>query len=478
MSFTPQVMAGTSADGDYVYYNASVVNNSVRTDQTTDDPELFFQDTRQNPLIKDTSKYVMSVDNFTLNGAQKNLPIFIPQIEVGTDVNKTIYTLTFGAYIATGSPPAPTSGTVITATIPITWVPENVIRTTADIPTTATPRQAESSYYYNYSYQHWCDLMNDALTAAWRDVVYKATQLSPAITLGTKCPFFEFNPETGLFSLCQDANTSWLPYGTAARASNQVYDGPGGVSDALAPYIPFGVSTDTGYTAGEFSFVGFNTNLEGLITNFDTTYFGFQNPRGLLDAAGFAYVDTTSGILAPSAVTWPAAGPVYYPENVINVIPDQLPGTLFDLQPPYTPTNTPTIPYIRERQDFISTGSLWSPVASIVLVTAQVPVRFEGNSAAVDLGNSNTGGATASTGASQKVLLEVPINALTADMWRGFIDYKPLVPLFSALDPVHDGLTNIDVRVCWRSRLTGSLIPMRMYNSSSFTLRLRFVKKS
>jgi len=81
MSFSQNVVTGSSADGEYVYYNATIVNNSVFTTQTTDDPSVYFQDTRQYPLINDVGKYVVSVDNFTLNGATKTLPIFIPQIQ-------------------------------------------------------------------------------------------------------------------------------------------------------------------------------------------------------------------------------------------------------------------------------------------------------------------------------------------------------------------------------------------------------------
>jgi len=494
MSFTPQVVTGSSADGEYVYYNATVVNNKVQTEKRTADPELYFQDTRQNPLIKDSAKYVMSVDNFTISGAQKNIPLFIPQIQPGVinpitgqpDINLTIYTVTFGIFINNPVSPglSPIGGSVITATVPITWVPENIGQTVIATPTTTTPRQEESPYYYCYTYQHWVNLMNNALTAAWRDVIYKTQTLWSTFEIGpaiTKCPFFEFNPETGLFSLCQDGNTAWVSNGTNIAGDFQVYSAPQGVSDAIQPYGPFAGPNagDWGTNQGEYSFVGMNSNLEGLISNFDTVYFGFQNPLALLSTGGSIYTATDSYVVAPGNVVWTDNTTVYYPDFVFNCLPDQLAGTIFQLQPPFdSPAATPVITYIRNRQNYISTGSLWSPVASFVLTTSTIPVRFEGTAAPVDLGASNQGGTTASSGASQKVLLEVPINALTADMWRGFIDYKPLVPLFSSLDPVHDGIINLDVKVCWRNRLTNSLIPLTMYNSSSFTMRLRFVRKA
>lgn len=583
MSFTPQVITGTSADGEYIYYNATVVNNSVSTDQRLLDPELVFQDTRQNPIIRDSSKYVMSVDGFKLDGPQKNFPLWIPQIQPGVnlplslrvtatsgtglvqtyttstahgavagdyvtitgasptagynavvaqisatptpttfeiagpengpsstavvtflgstrgtvpDVDVSIYTVTFAVFLQglTGGVPDPTSGiqngTWVSCTVPLSWIPENYLRNTAPRPRTATPRQEETSYYYGYSYDHFVNLLNNALSTAWRDVIYKATQVwgalgTPVGAPGTVCPFFEYDPTTGLFALCQDAQTSYLPYGTPARSDTQVYSASQGVSDALCPFTEFGPSTAAGYQVGEFSYVGMNSNLEGLMTNFDTFYYGYNN--GIIRntsggiAQGYSYTENNSTAFPPATVD-PlfTSGTVYLPEFYFNVVPQpSQPDSVFVLGPPYKdPTNAATPVYIRDIQNYKSTGSLWSPIASIVLVTGTLPVRFEYTASPVELGTGNVGGTTATSGASQRVLLEVALDELTADGWRGALNYKPQVPLFSALDPVHDGITNLDVRVCWRSRLTNSLIPVKMYNSSNFTMRLRFVRKS
>jgi hypothetical protein len=477
MSFSKQVVTGASAEGEYIYYNATVINNTIATNQQGDDPNLYFQDTRTNPIIKDTSKYVVSVDNFTINGAQKNLPVFIPEIVPGSDINLTIYTVTFGAACSTGTGVGTAATTYIQATIPITWIPENQALW-VPVPTTASPRQVETPYYYCYTYDHWVALMNNALAAAWRDVKFKATERG--LVMGTQCPYFTFDQNTGLFSINQDAQTSWLPFGTPAQGDGAVSSATQGVSDALAPYIPFGASTASGYSKSEFSYVGWNTNLDLLISNLDTVYFGNISTPVPGATAGFSYVASSSTVLAPNAVTWSSAGQVYYPENVVNVIPkqDRYGSNVFTLGTPYSaPTNSPTTVYISNTQDFISTGSVWSPVASIVLVTATIPVRFENNAAPVVLGSANNGGTSGVSGASQKVLLETPIDAVTADTWRGFIQYKPLTPIFSALDPCHDGLSTVDVSWFWRNRLTNSLIPLQNVNTGSVSFRLRFVKK-
>jgi hypothetical protein len=518
MSFTQRVQSGASADGEYVYYNATIVNNTVVTTQTTDDPQVYFQDTRQYPLIKDTSQYVVSVDNFSLNGATKSLPLFLPQIAVGTDINKTIYTVSIGLTVGTaiGSGTATTTSTqTFVATIPLCWIPENQTAYTI-VPTTATPRQAETNYYFGYSYEHWVDILNNALTQAWRAVMYEANLLQGVG--GTRCPYFQYDPNSGLFSLIQDSLTSWLPYGTQKLAPTAVSSASQGVSDPSQPFAPFfptntyygsgqGTTTGTGsgtgtsgavayssvpYGSSEFSFVGMNSNLEGLMTNFDTIYFGGNSKVITSSATSYSYTQASSVVYPPGNIgigtgttssgtgtisTWLAGTtlPVYYPENIINVVPD--PNSILTLSPPWSSASSPLIYYFRETQNYISTGSLWSPIASFVLTTNQIPVRLEQNSNPVELGDSNSGGATGLSGSSQKVLLETPIDCVTADLWRGFVLYKPLTPLFSALDPSEGGLTNLDLRLGWRSRLTNEVIPVLLYNSGTVSFRLRFVKK-
>jgi hypothetical protein len=596
MSFSQQVVTGSGADGDYVYYNATIVNNTVKTTQVTDDPACAFEDTRLNPLLRDASQYVVSVDNFVLNGATKTLPLLIPQIKPTTltasvsaatvsadaltivytvtqtlvagqkidslsgltvagfnvgesilvsstastltlknvnnlaagltssgtglltfpdpaDINTTIYTVSFGLQIGTGSGTTTSAGTLSTflATVPIQWVTENQTPYFTP-PATANPRQQESPYYYVYSYQHWLDLLNNALTTAWRDVMYKA-QLTIGCG-GTQCPFFEFNPATGLFSVCQDSLTSWIPYGQSKQTNTTVTNASAGVSDWTYPFGPAyaptttlsgrgqgtagGTSTGTGTgTAGavnqltslygerEFSFIGMNTNLEGLMTNFDTVYYG-GDAVSLATADAFYYAPLKGVVVAPSTIAsgtgtgdWITAStsdPVYYPENVINVIPEARFDSIFILPQPWAVTTVTDVYYIRETQDFISTGTLWSPISSFVLKTSQIPVRMEQMASPVTLGGSSTGG-TNTSGAGQRVLLEVPIDCVTADLWRGYVLYKPLTPIFSALDSTQQPLSTIDIDMGWRNRLTNEVVPLRLYNSGTVTFRLRFIRK-
>ena len=67
-----------------IYFNATVVNNTIETTQSADDPPIFSQTTRQTPLLQNIGKYEMQVENFQLNGATKNLPLLIPLINPAT----------------------------------------------------------------------------------------------------------------------------------------------------------------------------------------------------------------------------------------------------------------------------------------------------------------------------------------------------------------------------------------------------------
>jgi hypothetical protein len=109
-----QYVGGTEADPDYVYYNADIVNNTT-DDQTAagdaiQDPNIVFNETRDYPIIRDISNYNFSIVRFTMNGANLDLPLFIPSIREGTgqtNPNLTTYGLAIPlqtSVVATGSP--------------------------------------------------------------------------------------------------------------------------------------------------------------------------------------------------------------------------------------------------------------------------------------------------------------------------------------------------------------------------------------
>lgn len=169
------------SDPDFLYYNAQIINNSTDTASKVDDPRISFQDTRTMSLLQDKSNYGVSVEKFTINGAGKNLPLFIPQIrEFNSDGSKntnpdnTIYDITF-TWQYGGTKESPSA--VYQSTRSVQWIPENQ----ASWQTKPLPLgqysypQPEIPYYYCYSYSHWIKLVNSALACAWQDVKLSAT---------------------------------------------------------------------------------------------------------------------------------------------------------------------------------------------------------------------------------------------------------------------------------------------------------------
>jgi hypothetical protein len=101
-----QAFGGDDVGGpDYLYYNADIINNTT-DDQAggvaVQDPNIVFNETRDAALIKDASDYFFSIVRFTMNGPNKDLPLFIPVVQTGTgqtNVDLTTYGLALTAQL-------------------------------------------------------------------------------------------------------------------------------------------------------------------------------------------------------------------------------------------------------------------------------------------------------------------------------------------------------------------------------------------
>jgi hypothetical protein len=75
-------------DADIVYLNLDIINNTTLDPQAAaeQDPQIRFNETRDAPIVKDASKYQFSIVRFVMNGANKDLPLFIPTIKTRPQV--------------------------------------------------------------------------------------------------------------------------------------------------------------------------------------------------------------------------------------------------------------------------------------------------------------------------------------------------------------------------------------------------------
>lgn len=193
-----------NTDVDYIYYNANMVNNNTSTGGLQLDPSVVFEDDRTTPLIRDISKFELMVQSIAINGALKNVPVIIPQIFIDpatqtiTDINRSVYQVSF-----TWSDGI----TTYTNSQYIYWIPQN--RESPPPEAGSRSQLISGDYYYCYSYRHFCNLINNALTLAYNNV---KTAVG-ANWGGTLVPFFSFNRDTKTFSIYEDSKTSIVPYG-------------------------------------------------------------------------------------------------------------------------------------------------------------------------------------------------------------------------------------------------------------------------
>jgi hypothetical protein len=371
----------------------------------------------------------------------------------GTDPNMTVYSLTLNASIYTGAGSAGMFN-FSSDEVYVQWIPELFDKGTL-VPTTSNPTQVESDYYYLYSYNHWVVLLNQTLQQAYTQLqqIITSVTTTTAFVLQNRCPSFEYDEVTKLFSLYTDTkNTNW------------------GLTEGPPNYAALGPSPGTGVlptTSGgaEFMFLGCNLNFEGLMTNFDTQFFGQDEVvwgNGWNNAIGGG---------------GRAASVLYQPENTIIVRNKTGTNIQTSIDPttglPYTPTAQ--LNYV-STQDFPSTGSLWSPIGAIVLTTQLLPIRSEFTSAPVALGTSSSTGGTA---AFQTVLIDFNEDFETADGYRGLMKFNPSAEFVRVnMTQSHQEIKTLDFQVNWRNRLTNQLIPLRLYNTATITVRLLFRRRT
>ena len=79
-------VGGTSADSpDFLWYNATIINNQQYDENggiPLLDPQVRFNETRDKALLANAADYHFSITRFTMNGANLDLPLFCPVVEL------------------------------------------------------------------------------------------------------------------------------------------------------------------------------------------------------------------------------------------------------------------------------------------------------------------------------------------------------------------------------------------------------------
>jgi hypothetical protein len=228
----------------------------------------------------------------------------------------------------------------------------------------------------------------------------------------------------------------------------------------------------------------FNSNMYGLFTNFNNTYYGATVGSSIpfpltsvpisvgRNGFGLPPCDYTNEILFEN-------------QNYTNILNNNptLQGNNAVPPPSYNPLflipATQQNLYWIVKQDYNSTNSLWSPVQAIVFTSTLLPVKNEYTAAPVTLGESNTTGSTGSKSAFEPIITDFVVDQQyeKAEGWRDFTLYEPTAEYkLSSFQASHDEIRNIDVQVYWKYRLTGELIPLSMFNCSDVSIKMMFRK--
>lgn len=448
-------------DPDYVYYNGTIISNRTglaNNGVEVPNPECRFLETRDVPIIRDCSKYNFSIIRFTINGANRDLPLFIPPIRYGlfqpvaTNVNLTIYSITLDltvSYVISGI----TYTNTFTTVQPLYHTSES---TSAPVPPTISvisgQQQVGNRYYWYYTYQHWLDVLNTAFQQAWSytggtitdqlgntvQTTGFQTQLAtwwasipalsalPVPTLTTQPPVMKWDPNTLRFSLYADI----FGFGGADRVS---------ATPQTLPNPPY----PAGSTYSESYRLWFNSNLYGMFANFLNEY---DNEA----------TNKSNEIIIRSDMN----------ENL------------------YTEFNLATPPVAIRRywvmgQDFPSTGTLWSPIESIVFTSNLLPLVNEAQGEPIRFGESNTGSANGATqSAFQPIITDIALVQDYAHSYKEFINYTPQAEYrLASFQRSSTPINSIDIQVFWKCRLDGQIYPVELFNGSSVGVKVMFRRR-
>jgi hypothetical protein len=415
-------------DPDYVYYNASIINTRTDVENNlanfTADPAIRFLETRDVPIIKDASKYNFSIIRFTMNGPNKDLPLFIPVIRTGTanpppgppgptnvpDVNLTIYSITLTLTL-TGAG----AGTYESLQ-PIIYVPETQNTSIAPVPqppanVNLSRQDVSTRYYWVYNYSHWLTCVNKAFEDAVADIQGQVTTAGGPILL-TEPPKMTYNPQNNLFSIYADRQ------------------GFGG--------------TDKLSTTESWE-LWFNNNMFGLFSNFQNIY--YNTPSSEKDNLIY------TGVVGPY-------------QNIVTV-------------PTGTPTPTTAKQYWLMTQDYESTSTLWCPIESVVFNSTLLPLVFEQTGDPVIFGESNDNTESVnSRPAFQPIITDIALPIENAHAYRQLIYYAPSAEYrLASFQRSRQTINQIDIQVYWKNRLDGQLYPVQMFNCSSVSVKIMFRRR-
>jgi hypothetical protein len=423
-----------------IYYDLDVVNTvqpSQTNAQAAQPNRLTFTEIRSSPILDDPSEYFLSIVRFSLDTAG-SMPLFIPQIELnnsagGAPWNNTVY------YISVEyNPPAAPQNRLI-AKSRVIWVPQsNIYPTPGVVP--ATVQANTEPYYWCNNIQAFVCMMNNALVAAYADIIAQAAAAVPAITLPA----------------------SWL----VGNEPYFLWDAPSAKLTFVAPRLIFeqeclGNGTATG-------FVYLNNPLFTLFSSLETFHNYTYNP------APTSINDTEANYLLK--VFNKRGGPQgnYVPANPAPVPPAPPPVLPYPL--PFVGEGPPFDAYYMQQP--YSTGATLCPIQSLVFTTTLVPVLPQLIGVPRSLSdNVGTGGASGQNDNISNEITDLVVNLVNGTEYFPNVLYLPTAE-YRLIDLQSNApLYGIQINVLWKD-VYGIQHDFYLQNGCSCSLKVMFRKKN
>jgi len=230
----------------------------------------------------------------------------------------------------------------------------------------------------------------------------------------------------------------------ATREPFMRYNSANGKFEMYYDHNGFGENpTSTGTADEEIFHINFNANMYGLFSNYPNTY--------------------TGGDVADSSITAEN-------DQAYQILPMYEMGIHDVVLGGYT--------YFMNTQEFVSTDSLWSPISSLVFVSLLIPVVNENVGQPISYGVGNSTDSVTTRSLKQPIITDIALTNQFAHDYKQYIAYYPaaqyrLTNLIGKQD-----LRSIDIQVYWKNRLDNQLYPVKLFNLSSISVKIMFIKKT
>ena len=398
---------------DIIYYNCSIVSNKTVDDGTTN--YVTFQESRDNDIIDDVSKYFFSIVRFDLNGPNKGLPIFIPKIQTGqANPDLTIYSIGMELdleYDIGGL----TKSEKFNTSFYLQYSPQTTENLKVNPPT--IQQDYSNNYYFMYNYSQFSEMVNFTFKECINQLNadFQGWYGAGAPNIKTKAPYIRWNPSTECFDLYTDI------YSSSDNSSSQV-----GSKEKLRIF--------------------FNSSLYNLIS-----YNAIYNGGDTVQSNTLGIPNFTYEILIN-----------YDGSNIIKEIGND-----------GNPSGTI---YLKTTQDYKSTTTLWNPIEAIVFSSTMIPIVSEQTGVPIEITDNNV--VSRSTSSSfQPIITDISLDTNDSSAYRNFISYIPSGEYRLSEMKGTGPLRDIDIQVYYRLRHNQKLIPMEMINGSSINVKIMFRKK-